>query len=130
MSIDLKQILGIVQKTNLNDINVSDLLASVAPKVVIEAPNGQKLYIDVSPSPSGETQSTPLWPAGFKLGFKTGSVPADPLATASPTQFFLDQSPTILTAPGPLGISWGTWVLAMVAIIIFPFLTYHVFKKS
>ena len=107
------------------------LVAAIKPQIVVTAPNGQKLYLDASPSPSDPSaQGATLWPNGFSVSLKTGGVPAnDPNVTDSPTVFFAQQSPTILAAPGPLGVSWGFWVTGAVLLAALPYLPLLFRKK-
>lgn len=104
------------------------ILQQIKPSVVITAPDGQKLYIDVTPSADNASQST-LWPNGFGVSLATGNTPVASNVTQSPGDFFLSQSPTLLAAPGPLGITWLIWIGLLVSIIAFPFILHHLFKK-
>lgn len=86
-------------------------IASLQPKVVLTAPDGNQLWID--PVPAGDGDGASLWPAGFKLSLKFGPTPAaDPAVTDSPPAFLASQTPPILALPGPLGVPIGLYALA------------------
>lgn len=88
-----------------------------SPQVVVTAPDGSSLWIDVSSSLASASAPGPsLWPAGFAVAFRGGPPPAtDPKATTNPAAFISGQLPTLLGAPGPLGAAWGLWLLAIAA---------------
>lgn len=110
----------------MNDL--LNLVAQVHPQLVIKAPNGDRLYIDVTPGPNGQN-STSLWPNGFTVGLDAGQVPTDANVTTNPSAFFLRQSPTLLSAPGFGGVSWGAWLFLAVAIALLPLVGVYLWKK-
>lgn len=108
----------------------SKYIAAIKPKIVLTAPNGQKLYIDATPAPGNDSApDATLWPKGFSVGLKSGDTPVADNITESPTKFFVQQSPVILSAPGPVGISWGIWIVLLIGLILLPLAGIYLFKK-
>jgi len=106
------------------------ILNGIKPHVVLTAPNGERLFIDVTPpADSAPETDTTLWPNGFKLSLATGNPPQTSDVTTSPGTFFLNQSPALLNAPGPLGFTWSDWLVISLMITLIPFLGYHLLKK-
>lgn len=105
----------------LDDLKNSVIAAN--PQLVVTAPDGQKLYVPISPEKSdGTSDGSSLWPNGFKISLAVGNAPTAGDVTTSPTDFFYQQSPVLLTAPGPAGIPWGLLLLIPVILIGLPFL--------
>ncbi len=91
------------------------------PKAVITAPDGRQLWVD--PLATASAAGPSLWPAGFGVSVRFGSIPAnDPNVTDSPATFFRSQAWTLLKAPGPAGVPWLWWALALLALALAPYL--------
>lgn len=89
-------------------------IAYLKPKVVITAPNGQKLWIDpladVSTSPGQGGPS--LWPSGLSVSMTTGDTPPESdTDTSSVPNFAGKQAVVLVEAPGPLGLPYSAWLV-------------------
>lgn len=108
------------------------LLRGIKPHVILTAPNGQELWIDVTPPQvAGQSDTAPsLWPNGFKTSLGTGEPPALPNVTTSAPQYFAQQAPTLLSAPGFLGVAWGVWLAVAVFFAVLPLVGIYLWKKG
>ena len=110
---------------------VIDIIRSLQPKIVLNAPDGSQLWID--PTTSADASGPSLWPAGFKPQLLFGPTPSptvNPKATDSPSTFFAGQSWTLLSAPGPLGVPWGLWGAVLLVLAALPYLPLLIRKKQ
>ncbi len=94
------------------------------PKAVITAPDGRQLWIDPLATAGTATGSgSSLWPPGFGVTVKFGPMPTtDPLATSSSAAFLRSQAWTLAKSPGPAGVPWILWGLALLALALAPYL--------
>lgn len=101
---------------------MNELFNSLKPKIVLLAPDGQQLWID--PTVSGGTVSAgpSLWPNGFVPMLQFGDTPQTSNVTTSPATFLGSQSWTLLRAPGPLGVPWGLWGVALLTAAALPYI--------
>ena len=101
----------------------ADYLLSAAtgakPKLVITAPDGSQLWVNVSPD---QFTGPGLWPQGYTAQLQFGEVPTAANVTASTGGFLFRQAPTLLLRSGPLGIAWGLWLLGLLALLLSPYL--------
>lgn len=110
---------------------LSQALGTIKPKLIITAPDGKKLYVDVADqSVSGDGGSS-LWPNGFKVSLGSGEAPiSDPNVTTSPSTFFVQQSPVLLSAPGPLEVPWGVWLFVLGVLTLLPLAAVYFIAKK
>ena len=93
--------------------------AGLKPKLVVTAPDGSQLWVDVAPTPGAGGS---LWPEGYGADLRFGDVPAGDKVTASVGGFLAQQAPTLLQRPGPLSLAWGLWLIGLTALIVVPWI--------
>lgn len=99
------------------------VFATFKPKIVLTAPDGSQLWIDAAVAGSGAGGGAPLWPQGFDASLKFGDIPiGDAKVTDSPSAFLVANAGTLARAPGPAGVPWGVWLLALAALVALPYL--------
>lgn len=81
---------------------------SLAPKIVVIAPDGRQLWIDPAAVASTPPSNGPL--SRFAVTTQLGDVPQnDPNVTSDPTVFATWEIGALLLTPGPLGLPYVLW---------------------